>query len=85
MLTIEVSQDVYDSLLAEAEEAGGSPEEVAVEWLIATRHQRVPDPLAEFIGALHTDIPDWADRHDYYIGLAALDTHDEREPLSENG
>jgi hypothetical protein len=85
-ITLEVPQDVYDSLVKQAEEVGQPPEKVAVDWLTATVHWRVSDPLANFIGALHSDIPDWADNHDYYIGQALLDTHDdESEPTTANG
>jgi hypothetical protein len=73
-LTIEVSQQVYDSLIVTAKEIGASPEAVAAQWLGATSQRITSDPLDEIIGTLHSDIADWGERHDYYIGMAALET-----------
>jgi hypothetical protein len=32
------------------------------------------DPLEQFIGALSSQRPDWADHHDQYLGKAVADT-----------
>jgi len=39
----------------------------------------VDDPFEKFIGSLHTDVPDWADNHDKYIGEQLM-----REMRGEN-
>lgn len=84
-LTLEVPEEVYDSLAKLEHEAGQSPEMLAAHY-VEEATQLASDTLADLIGALHTDIPDWAEKHDYYIGMAALDTHaDERGSISENG
>jgi len=35
------------------------------------------DPLEKFIGAFNSNIPDWADEHDKYLGQSFLDKHEE--------
>ena len=72
-ITVEVPQDVYDSLLEAAEETGETPEQVAVQWLTqATQYSY--DPLDDIVGAISSDIPDWGERHDYYIGQALMES-----------
>lgn len=84
-LTLELPQEVYERLIREAEEAGQPPEDVAVQWLVAASQNHGVDPLEELIGTLHSDVSDWAERHDHYLGLAALETHDESNPPARNG
>ena len=72
-LVLEVSEDVYEPLARTAKERGSSPEELAVEWLLSVIHQAIDDPVENFIGALSSNIPDWADRHDRYLGLALME------------
>jgi len=67
-LTIEVPQDVYEPLVETARQTGQSPEKLAAEWLVAATRTATNDPVEVFIGALSSDIPDWADRHDRYLG-----------------
>ena len=71
---LEVPEDIYESLVKAAEQAGQPVEEVAVQWLSAANRDSVEDPFAKRIGAFASDIPDWADNHDYYIGQAILET-----------
>lgn len=35
------------------------------------------DPWAGFYGAFEASVPDLIERHDYYIGLEAMDPHEE--------
>ena len=61
--TLDVPEDVYQSLRQQAEQTGQSPETVAVQlWATATQHC-VDDPLEPFIGAFNTHGADWADLH----------------------
>lgn len=71
-LVLEVSEDVYEPLAKTAKERGSSPEELAVEWLVSAIHKAIDDPVENFIGALSSNIPDWADEHDKYLGLALM-------------
>lgn len=64
---------VEDEPLAKtAHDAGKTPEELAVEWLQLAMRYALNDPLEQFIGAFHSDVPDWADQHDKYLGQALM-------------
>jgi hypothetical protein len=66
-LHLEVSEDIYASLVEAAEKAGQQPEAVAVQMLTdAFNNHKSDDPFAPFIGAIATD--KWADRHDELFG-----------------
>lgn len=68
-LTLEMPEEVYESLRRRAEEVGQPPESLAIELLAAaTRPNGEEDPLEEFIGAFGGGGSEWADRHDEYIG-----------------
>ncbi len=75
-LTLEVPEEVYESLLKVAEQTGQPPESLAVRWLAQASRRDSDDPLEEFIGAFpghgSGGGSDWADRHDWYLGEAAL-------------
>lgn len=67
-LTLEVPEEVYESLRRRAEEAGQPPESLAIELLVAATQPHGGDPLEEFIGAFSGGDFEWADRHDEYLG-----------------
>ncbi len=83
-LTLEVPQEVYESLARLAEQEGQSPEALAAQWVISASQHLVADPLERLIGTLHSDVPDWGERHDYYIGQELLETYDKCDPTLEN-
>jgi hypothetical protein len=67
-LTLDMPEDVYQSLKQKAEQIGQLPEALAVQLLTtATQHQS-EDPLEQFIGAFNSQGSDWADQHDTYLG-----------------
>jgi hypothetical protein len=72
-LTIEVPESIYDSLVRVAEQKGRTPEELAVEWLGHATRMAIEDPVENFIGAFASNIPDWADQHDKYIGQTLIE------------
>ena len=72
-LTLEVPDYVYNPLLKTAEQTGKKPEELAIQWLAVVVQTFANDPLEEFIGAFFSDIPDWADRHDKYLGQSLME------------
>jgi hypothetical protein len=72
-LTLELPENVYQLLLKTATQTGQSPEVLAVQWLKQITQQQETDPLEKFIGAFDSNIPDWADEHDKYIGQSILD------------
>jgi len=73
-LMLEVPEEVYEPLLKAAEQTGQAPEALALRWLAQAIRRTVDDPLEPFIGAFASGGSDWADRHDRYLGEAALDT-----------
>jgi hypothetical protein len=75
-LTLELPENVYQSLLKTANQIGQQPEALAVQWLKKITQQQETDPLEKFIGAFNSNIPDWADEHDKYLGQSLLNKHE---------
>ena len=75
-LTLDVPEDVYQSLIHKAEQTGQPPEAVAVQLLATATQHRIDDPLERFIGAFSSHGANWADQHDVYLGKAAKDAMD---------
>ena len=73
-LTLDVPEEVYQSLLQKAEQTGQLPEAVAVQLLATAIQPHVEDPLEQFIGAFSSHSVSWADHHDTYLGTAIRDT-----------
>ena len=71
-LTLELPENVYQSLKKTATQTGQPPETLAVQWLKKITQQQETDPLEKFIGAFNSNIPDWADEHDKYLGQSLL-------------
>ena len=79
-ITLEISDEIYEPLSRTAKEMGKTPEELATEWLLLALRHALNDPLEEFIGAFETQVPDWADQHDEYLGHAlSKELHDNNE------
>ena len=71
-LLLELPEQVYATLTETAKQQGQRPEAVAVQWLVTATENLAGDPFEQFIGAISSDVPDWADRHDEYIGRALM-------------
>ena len=84
-LTLELPNDVYESLVKAAKQANRLPEELATQWLADTAQHVVNDPLEPFIGAFSSNIPDWAEQHDKYLGEAIKETLRNTEPQGHSG
>lgn len=67
-LILEVPEEVYAPLADAARRSGATPEGLAVAWLTAASRLAAQDPVEPFIGAFRSDVPDWADQHDKYLG-----------------
>jgi len=78
-ITVDMPQEVYESLARTAQQTGQTPEELAARWLAAAVQQAASDPLERFIGSIPTNVPDWADRHDHYIGKTLKDALSESD------
>lgn len=72
VLTLELPEHVYETLLKTAKRQGQGPEAVAVQWLATISESQLDDPFEQFIGAFSSNVPDWADRHDEYIGRGLM-------------
>jgi hypothetical protein len=72
-LILNVPAEVYESLADSAKRAGATPEKLAVDWIDAVGRHAARDPVEGFIGAFRSDTPDWADRHDDYLGGLATE------------
>ena len=67
-LTLDMPEDVYQSLRQKVKQIGQSPEALAVQLLAtATQHQS-EDPWEQFIGAFNSQGSNWADHQDTYLG-----------------
>jgi hypothetical protein len=75
-LTLDVPEDVYQSLIQQAEQTGQPPEAVAVQLLASATQHKVDDPLEQFIDAFRSHSADWADQHDMYLGKAVKGSMD---------
>lgn len=81
--TFSISDETYRAIGAIAATRGHSVEELFDEWIASFGHPTTPtwttvghDPLARFIGAFETTVPDLLQRHDDYLAEAAADRHD---------
>lgn len=67
-LTLEIPEDIYKPIAEEAKAEGRKVEEIALERLAKGNSKMEKDPLDEFVGVIQSDVPDWADNHDKYLG-----------------
>ncbi len=79
-LTIEVPDDLFERLRRESSREGTTPEALAAQYLedsvakgSAGRPEADRDPLLKWIGAVDSDVPDAAERHDDYLGRSLSD------------
>ena len=75
-LILDVPNEVYDPLAENAKHIGATPEQLAVDWLAAMSRHAAKDPVEKWIGALPSNLSDWADQHDKYLGESLMETHD---------
>lgn len=80
-LMLELPENVYESLVKKAKQAGKSPEVLAVQLLTTATQTLLEDPLEPFIGAFNSHGSDWADAHDKYLAVSAKEKmhREERE------
>ena len=67
-LLLEVPESIYQPIVEEARVEGRKIEEIALERLANCKPKKIDDSLDEFVGAFRSDVPDWADNHDKYLG-----------------
>jgi len=81
-VSLEISDELYRTLSDVAARQNRSAEEVGAEWFQSTIERLAADPIMSLIGSVRSesDVSDWADRHDYYIGEhLAAELRDEEE------
>lgn len=66
-LILELPEDLYEPLSKKAQQAGLTPEELALRCLVTLILDAANDPVESFIGSFSSNISDWADQHDKYI------------------
>ncbi|WP_373480746.1 hypothetical protein [Geminocystis sp.] len=68
-LKLEISQTLYENLVKTATKTGKTKEEIAIEVLqTSVKNLIKEDPLDEFIGSINSNINDWTEKHDQYLG-----------------
>ncbi|MBI3407386.1 MAG: hypothetical protein HY040_03390 [Planctomycetes bacterium] len=72
-LILDVPDEVFQPLATRAKRTGNTPEQTAIEWLLAFGMLAAQDPLEDLIGSLRGGTADWADQHDKYLGQSQLD------------
>lgn len=68
-LTLELPEAVYKNLVEKAAKSGKPVEDIVLDRLTNdVESDLIDDSFEKFIGSLRSDVPDWADNHDKYIG-----------------
>lgn len=75
-LTLHIPETLYQSLLEITRRRGISPEEFTVQWLASSIQNFLDDPLEPFIGSVQSNIPDWTEHHDQYLGESLLNNQE---------
>ncbi len=71
-LKLELADDIYEPLAKKAKQTGSTPEKLCVDWLQTAILNTIHDPLENFIGSIHGNTSDWADKHDKHLGESIL-------------
>ena len=72
-LILEVPEELYEPLVKTAVQSKQKPEELVIHWLKTAFRHSEEDPVEKFIGAFTSNVSDWADQHDKYIGQALME------------
>ena len=74
VLNLEIPEEIYQPLVEIAQRRGQSPEEFTLQWLMVSIQHFTDDPLEPLIGSVQSNIPDWTENHDHYLGENFLKT-----------
>lgn len=72
-LTLEIPEDVFESLQKIAKQTGRTPEEIILQSVATHARQVADDPLDKWIGAFDSGLPDLGTRHHEYVGQSLLE------------
>jgi hypothetical protein len=75
-LTLQIPEEIYRPLVEIAQRRGQSPEEFMTQWLMISIPYFTEDPLEPLIGSVQSNIPDWTEHHDRYLGENLLQTEE---------
>lgn len=81
-LVIEIPEDLYQPFIKTAEQSGHTPEQLATNWLVANIRQAQQDPLEQYFGMFRSDVTDWVDEHDRYLGQEQLEQMQDQPEVS---
>lgn len=73
-IPLQIPEDLYSLLVQAAAKTDTTPEELALQWLVAALKKAEDDPVEEFIGAFSSSVPDWVEHHDNYLGQAMIES-----------
>jgi hypothetical protein len=73
-LLLNLSEQLYQQLLTEAEQKGETVENLALKYLKEVLIKSEDDPLSSFIGAFNSQSSDWLENHDLYLGKSSLES-----------
>ncbi len=71
-LTIDIPDETFETLQHLAKFANYTPEEWVAQWLASMVLRVNRDPLLKLAGMIESGVTDVAERHDDYLGEAAL-------------
>lgn len=74
VLTLQIPEDLYQFLVEIAQRRGQSPEEFTLQWLTVSIQHFTDDPVEALIGSVQSNIPNWTENHDRYLGEHLLET-----------
>ncbi len=72
VLHLELPDDIYKPLVKNAKQKRLFPEEIAIEYLKSILLKLEDDPIEKFIGRFHSEIADWTNQHDKYVGQTLM-------------
>ena len=67
-LTLDITDKVYMLLRQQAQQAGKTPEEAVLTWLMSTVQRLTDDPLLQLAGSFASPVTDMCNQHDAYLG-----------------
>ena len=73
LLTLDIPDALYGPLQQQAQQAGKTPEEAVLAWLMSTVQRLTDDPLLQLAGSFASPVTDVSDRHDVYIGQSLME------------
>jgi hypothetical protein len=79
---VEIPDELYQPFIKAAEQSGHTPEQLATSWLVANIRQAQQDPLEQYFGLFRSNVTDWVDGHDRYLGQEQVEQMQEQAEVS---